>query len=374
MIRVLHFADLTNRYDVSDTIVQHADWYRFQVGICVRTSKSNIAAPVYSPRTPRWVLKGTSRWSIPQTAWRLARLLRAWKSDILHTHNYDQAVIGWLATRMCPKTRLVVGRHYSDSIYRSSSGWKRQTLLALEQAVNRAATRIVVPSRYIHEILTQRQRISPDKISTVHYGFSSEKYDVPLPSDLRRFQEKLGLKGRFVIGNFSRLHEGKGLHFLIEAIAQLRRRWPNLTLLVVGEGPERTALEQLIQDYNLSDVVRLLGWRRDAMTIMAAVDIVVQPTLEEAFSQVMVEALWMRKPLVITDVGGATDIIIDEQNGILIPKSNVTALVSAIERLVSDKPLQDRLGAAGQTYVKKNLAIEKIIPQYEQVYNQVMES
>ena len=92
-------------------------------------------------RTPtRWVLNGTSKKEIPRAACRLASLLRRWRADVLHTHHYDQAVIGWLATRIYRKTRLVIGRHYSDSIYRSTTGLKRKTLLALEQMVNRAAT------------------------------------------------------------------------------------------------------------------------------------------------------------------------------------------------------------------------------------------
>jgi len=96
--------------------------------------------------------------------------LSVW-ADILHTHLYDEAVIGWLAKRIYPKTRLVVGRHYSDSIYRSTTGVKRKTLLALEQMVNRAAARIVVPSTYIRDILTRWQGINPTKVDLVPYGF-----------------------------------------------------------------------------------------------------------------------------------------------------------------------------------------------------------
>src|SRR5262249_22314564 len=137
MIRVLQFADVVNRYDFIDNIVQWADAGRFLVGVCVRSPQSNIAEPVYAQRTPRWVLGGLSRWSIPRAAWQLARLLRDWRAQILHVHHYDQAVIGWLATRLHPITRLVVGRHYSDAIYRSTAGLKRTGLLGIEQRVNR---------------------------------------------------------------------------------------------------------------------------------------------------------------------------------------------------------------------------------------------
>src|SRR5262249_19194528 len=144
--------------------------------------------------------------------------------------------------------------------------------------------------------------------------------------EIQRVRTELGLEGRFVLGNFARLHEEKGQRVLIEALASLRPRYPQLTLVVVGEGPERGALEAQVRDCGLDDRVRFLGWRHDAMMLMAAVDVVVQPTLQEAFSQVMAEALWMGKPLVITDVSGAPDIIRDGRNGLLVPRGNAPAL------------------------------------------------
>lgn len=372
MIRVLHFASIINRYDFIDNIIRYADPGRFRVGVCVCSPHSNIAAPVYSDDTPRWVLGTQSRWRIPWAAQRLACILRRWKADVLHTHHYDEAVIGWLATRLCPSVRLVVGRHYSNAIYRSSHGMKRRALLGLEQVVNRSAARIVVPSTYIRQILTQRQGIDPDKVDLVPYGFVAERYDVP-SSHVRRVREDLKLDGQFVLGSFGRLDAEKGQQYLIRAVSQLRSRIPRLHLLLVGEGPERGALQRQIQTAGLGDSVHLLGWRRDAMALMATVDAVVQPTMQEAFSQVMVEALWMRKPLIITDVSGAVDIIRDSDNGLLVPKGDVAALATGIERL-SDNRLRTRLAAAGRKYVEEHLAIDKIIPRYEEAYLRTMES
>src|SRR5438270_12285746 len=82
MIRVVQFADVANRYDFIDNIVQFADPTRFTIGVCVRTPDSNIAEPVYHPDTCRWVLPGLGKRAIPTTAWRLAQLLRRWRADI----------------------------------------------------------------------------------------------------------------------------------------------------------------------------------------------------------------------------------------------------------------------------------------------------
>lgn len=371
MIRVLQFADVINRHDFIDVIVQNLDRTRFEVGVCVRSEACNIARPEFPADAPRWVVPWRSRRTLLAAAWRLANVLRRWRVDVLHTHHYDEALIGWMATRLHRRTRLVVGRHYSDAIYRSARGWKRRTLLALERVVNRSATRIVVPSRYIAEILVEWQHVPSDKIDLVPYAFCPEKYVVPTALDVGQIKHELGLNGQLVLGNFSRLHEEKGHRFLIEAMQKLHSRL-DVTLLIVGEGPERAALQRQIATAGLERGVRLLGWRRDAMRLMAAVDAVVQPTLQEAFSQVMAEALWMGKPLVISDVSGAPDVVRDGETGLLVPKEDPAALARAIERLASDAILRTRLGEAGRAYVRKHLVVEKIIPQYERAYLKAM--
>jgi glycosyltransferase involved in cell wall biosynthesis len=371
MIRVLQFADLVNRYDFIDAIVRRADRSRFEIGVCVRTHDSNIEPPEYCAATPHWVLNGVCRRELPRASYQLANLLRRWKVDILHTHHYEQAVIGLLATTMAPHTRLVVGRHYSDTLYRLRSAWKKKSLLVVEQIVNRCAARIVVPSQYIQQIVTSWQGIPKNKVDQVPYGFVEEKYAIE-PADVERVRNELKLSGRLVVGNFGRLHDDKGQRFLIEAIRELRSRIPSVLVLIVGEGPERSNLEQQIYATGLEQHVKLLGWRRDAITLMHAVDVVVQPTLQEAFSQVMAEALWLCKPLVITDVGGVSDVITNGVNGLLVPKEDSSALITAIKLLADDAELRRRLGASGRAHVQQHLHIDKIISQYEQVYLRAM--
>ena len=125
--------------------------------------------------------------------------------------------------------------------------------------MNRAAARIIVPSTSIREILTRRQGIDPAKVDLVPYGFVPEKYVPPHPDEVQRLRAELGLEGRFALGNFARLHEEKGQRFLIRAMEDLHADFPQLALLIVGEGPERAALEQQIRDAGLGDVIRLLG-------------------------------------------------------------------------------------------------------------------
>jgi glycosyltransferase involved in cell wall biosynthesis len=372
MIRVLQFAGCINRHDFIDTIIQHADPRRFAMGVAVGTLDCNFAEPRFGAAIPRWLVPWKPLRGIVGAAYRLAGIMRDWKADILHTHHYDEALIGWLATRLNRRTKLVVGRHYSTEILLSTTGLKRSTLVRAEQIANRGATRIIAPSSFIVDQLTRDQGVCSAKVDHVPYAFVAEKYAAHTPTARPDMRRELEIEGRFAIGSFARMFDVKGHRFLLEAMAQLRARVPEASLLLVGDGPARGDLERLVRDRGLGNVVRMLGWRRDTMAVMSAVDAVVQPTLSEAFSQAMVEALWMAKPLVMTDVSGARDVIRHGENGLLVPPGDPRALAHAIERLAGDPPLRASLARYGRAYVENNLSIEAVIPRYERAYSRAM--
>jgi glycosyltransferase involved in cell wall biosynthesis len=368
VIRVIHFARIINPSDFIDNIISAANPNQFQMAVCVRSTTSSLSAARSGAEIPKYFVTWSSKQNIPMAVLRLAAVLRDWQPDILHTHHYEEAVIGWLATRLVPRTRLVIGRHYSNTIYRVSTGVKRSVLLRFENGANRAASRIVVPSTFISQILTQWQNVPAAKVDTIPYGFDPGKYAAIDPAAAQRIRQELGLEGHILVGTFGRLHQEKGHRFLIQAMAQLRRSTIPTTLLVLGQGPERAALEQQIADAHLGDRVRLMGWRSDAMSVMSALDMVVQPSLEEAFSQVMGESLFMGKPLIMSDVGGVADVIRNGENGLIVPPADPAALAAAIESLSADASLRLRLGCAGKKYAGEHLTIRRVVPLYEQTY------
>jgi len=368
MIRVMQFADVINRHDFIDVILKHADRKQFKLFACLRTMESNIAGPEYSSDVTVCLLPGTSRWWIPLTTIRLAWLLRKHEIDVLHTHHFDQAVVGWLATRFSPKAKLVVGRHYSGSIYELSRGWKQKLLLWLEQRVNRAAAFIIVPTVFIQRILCERQSITRDKVAVVPYAFIPEKYDVTSFATIQQIREELNVEAKTVFANFARLHPEKGHTYLLQAIQKIKGQIPAARFLIVGDGAHKHALQQEIIERGLQGQVQLLGWRKDAMSIMNAADVVIQPTLLEAFSQVMAEAMYLAKPLIITRVSGAEEIVEDGVNGFIVPLRDPDALAERVLRLCYDAPLRNSMGLNGQSRIKVAYTVAEVIPKYEAVF------
>jgi glycosyltransferase involved in cell wall biosynthesis len=159
---------------------------------------------------------------------------------------------------------------------------------------------------------------------------------------------------------------------MLRAMREIRDELPDLIWLVIGEGPDRRRLERAISDANLDDRVRLLGLRPDALQIIGAADAVVQPSLHEAYSQVMAEALWMRRPLVMTTVSGATDLITSGETGLLVPKANASALADALRVMYHDAALREHLGKNGRYRVEQHLSLGVIMPRFENTYTEVV--
>jgi glycosyltransferase involved in cell wall biosynthesis len=374
MLRVLHFAGTINRYDFIDTVIRFADPRRFRMMACTFTAQSNIEDPGYErDGIPHFVLGvRRSKTNFPRAIARLTTLLRRERVDILHTHHYDEALIGLVAARLAGTPAVVVGRHYHDEIYLLTNGFKRKALLALEGWVNRRAKAIVVPSTPIRSLLVERQRVPADKVHVIPYGFDfrADRYRPPTQEEVERIREELGLQGYFVVGNFARHHRLKGQEYLLHAFARFVQDEPSARLLMVGDGPDHGRLRALARELGLEETGRVLftGWRKDARRLMGAVDVVVHPTLLDSFPQVMVEAMALGKPLITTPAAGPMDQVRPGRTGLMVPMRDVEALYGALVWVRTHGEEARAMGERARAYVQAELDIRSVIPRYEAVY------
>jgi len=373
-VRVLQFADLVNRHDFIDTIVRNTDPGSFAMSVCTMARPSNIEDPRYGEAgISCHELPTATRWQYPWAAIRLASLLRRQRIDVVHAHHFDPCVIAAAATLLRPRTRLVVGRHYSDAIYLHATGWRRRAMLGIERVVNRRAGRVVVPSSRIMGLLVEGQGVPADKVALIPYGFDAAKYERVEPATVQGLRATLGLDGRFTIATFGRLYEDKGHRFVLAALAEVLASVPNLRYCIVGEGAQRPSLERQVREFGLRDVVTFLGWRHDVPELMAAVDVVVQPSVQEAFSQSMAEALFMGRPLVIADVSGASELVPDDSIGVIVPCRDPAAIARALIELAGTPERRSALGGAARRHARGAFTIERAIPLYEAVYREAVD-
>jgi L-malate glycosyltransferase len=173
--------------------------------------------------------------------------------------------------------------------------------------------------------------------------------------------------GAFVIATTGSLITGKGHDVLIRAFARLSAE-PMPHLLILGDGPERNALEALVGSLGIAARVHFLGYIRDFVEVYQAADLFALASRGDAFGLVLAEAGHFGLPSVSTRVGGIPEVIAHEETGLLVPPDDVTAFSSALERLMGDKALRARFGSAAAARVEAMFTVDRMARQFEEAY------
>jgi glycosyltransferase involved in cell wall biosynthesis len=188
---------------------------------------------------------------------------------------------------------------------------------------------------------------------------------------------ELGWTRNPIIAATSRLDPEKGHETLLDAMGIVRRHRPDCRLLIAGtssvnQAARHAALQRRISDLKLDEMVRLLGFRRDMPSLVAAADICVLPAHAEACGRVLFEAMAMAKPVVATMSGGTPEIVVDGLTGLLVAPRNPVALGEALLALLKDPAKRQTLGAAGRERAVKEFSIQAHVRQTMAVYTDVL--
>lgn len=254
--------------------------------------------------------------------------------------------------RFAPNSKVLVLVHGIDV-------W--EPLSARRHAALLAADLLMAPSFYTAQKLTEVQSVPPQKIRKLPWPLNEEVLrmsespaDLPLPPNFPRSPVIL------TVGRWAASERYKGADDLIHAVAQLRPAFPGLNLVAVGGGDDLPRLKKIASDLNVAAAVHFLEGisRRELAACYARADIFALPSAGEGFGFVFLEAMAFGKPLVGAQAGGATDLIEDGVNGLLVPPRDQAALLQAIERLLRDDSLRAALGQKGAKIVRQKYRFE----------------
>lgn len=170
-----------------------------------------------------------------------------------------------------------------------------------------------------------------------------------------------------------RLSEEKGQALAIDALSSLATKWPRLVLLLAGDGPSEMNLRSKAEKFGISGRIRFLGFRPDAAQLLRAADLVVMPSLSEGLPLVAVEALATARTVVATRVGGTPEVIADGETGLLVAPE-ASEMAAAIDRVLADRALANRLGLCGRTFVEKHFSIDRQVEQTAALYWKLLAS
>lgn len=277
----------------------------------------------------------------------LTWLLKRGNFDIIHAHGSKAQVLGLLAGRLAGvPVRLahVHGWAFQDPVHAMSP----RTQMAFLRTTFRWATRIIAVSHsnvqtgLAHGIGRRSQYVVIEP--PVEFG----RFARP-PSDPTMVRRRLGLgPSDRVIGSVMRLASQKAPLDFVEAAARVRARMPEAKFVIVGDGPLLADVRAAVAQRSLQGAVLLLGYRRDVPALLSAFDVFALSSLWEGLPIVYLEAMAAGKPVVGTDVDGASEAVEDGVTGILVPPRDPMALGDAILQVAADPDLAQRMGAAGR--------------------------
>ncbi len=175
-------------------------------------------------------------------------------------------------------------------------------------------------------------------------------------------------QSNFWIGTIANLEWNKGLHFLIRAAGDLKRRGLDFVLCIVGEGGERIFLETLIEDEGLKEHVYMPGFFENAANYIKAFDIVALPSTKEGLPYVLMEAGLAGEAVVATDVGGVGDIVEDKVSGLLVKPKDHRGLADKLETQIKDATIREEYAQALKQKVEKDFSLEKMVKETSALY------
>jgi glycosyltransferase involved in cell wall biosynthesis len=288
----------------------------------------------------------------------LFRWLKRHRCDVVSTHSSTDS---WLAAiallalgRPYPMVRT---RHISAPVPRN---------LPTRWLYTHATARIVTTGEALKKELIETNGYRAARIDSVPTGIDGARF---APGDRAAARASLGLPAEgTLVGIVATLRSWKGHRYLVEAVAALPG---TVALAIVGDGPQRKALEALVDKLGLRTRVRFAGNQRDVLPWLQALDIFVLPSYaNEGVPQALVQAMLAGLPCVTTHAGSIAELAVPEQTALVVPPQDVPALRAAIERILKDPSLGKRLGAAARKHCSERYSYERMLERMETIYRQ----
>ncbi|MDB5799484.1 MAG: glycosyl transferase family 1 [Rhodocyclales bacterium] len=334
-------------------------------GLIARGHRVTILAPAESSiyrRASEW---GVGAVALPLVKKRIGPLLslRGWlianahDVDLLNTHSSTDSWLAALAVRtVAPRLPIVRTRHISAPVRNSTANrWLYAT----------AATHVVTTGESLRRELIANLGVAEESSTSIPTGIDTRRF---APGDKAAARAQLGLEAEiFWIGIVATLRSWKGHSYLLEALEQLPD--PRVRLLIVGDGPQRQALEAKVIELGLTERVRFAGEQKDVVPWLQALDVFALPSYaNEGVSQAVMQAMLVGLPIVTTAVGSMRDIIDNRHTGLIIAAKDSVQLADAIQSLHSDPAAAHLLGERAHAFALEHCSLERMLDRMEAIF------
>ncbi|MEZ4456895.1 MAG: glycosyltransferase [Gemmatimonadales bacterium] len=292
---------------------------------------------------------------------RVLGALRALRPTVVHTHHFSALLNTLPAGALAGPFRRTHTEH--SRLYladRADHRW------LLRQASRRVPAFAVVGESMV-DWYRNEVGISTSRLRVVVNGVDTGRFAPPSAEERAALRRQLGLPEGVLVGSVGRLASVKNYGLLIRAAAAARRVEPRVVLVLIGEGPEREALEAEARAAGLGDAVHFAGWQRDSAPWVRALDVFALSSLSEALPIALLEAMAAAVPVLGTEVGDVTGIVRASSAGLVTRPDDETGYHAALTQLVTSERRID-YGRAGRVAVERDYSIESMTRKYLDCY------
>ena len=298
-------------------------------------------------------------------AWRLSRVVKQLRPDIIHAHDAHGIAMASLAlslgassTKGRSAPALVAARRLDFHLGRNSfSRWK-----------HRQVDCFIAASEAIRQMLLA-DGVPADHTVTVHDGIDVDRVVAAPPVNVH---EAFWLPHQApVVGNVAALVPHKGQRYLIEAAHLVVREVPDARFVILGEGELRESLERQVREYHLEKHVLLPGFRTDVLGCIKGFDLFVLSSVTEGLGTALLDAMACSRAIAATRAGGIPEVVVDGENGLLVPPRDHAAMARAIVRLLNDQAVRRHMVEAGLSRVRSRFTVERMVVETADVYARV---
>lgn len=302
--------------------------------------------------------------------YKLLKIIKANKPQILHCHLFYANYFGRLAAIITRVTVVIITEHGTYSNFKKFYHHWIDFILSL------FTSRIIAVSKAVREYLCKQSLISFRKVNVIYNAVDIDRFDKVYELNKNLMRKRLGsYDSDLLIGCVSTIVPWKGQAILLKAFAKIVEIIPSAKLYIIGRSNHEfeEQLDNFIQDNGLLENVHFLGERRDIPEILKALDIFVFPSLTEGLGISLLEAMYMGIPPIASNIEGITEVIEHGKDGLLFNTGNSRILSDSILRLINDREKALKIGLNAREKIKENFSPSHYIDKLQLLYMQLLE-
>ncbi len=302
------------------------------------------------------------------TLWRLIRLFRRERPDIVHTHTAKAGTIGRIAAILA-RVPIIIHTFHGHVLHGYFGSLETIIYCMIERILAYFSKSIITVSEQCRTDILNLGIGSPDKVQTIPLGLELDRFAEPIPNARQELRDKYNIpQDAFVTGMIARMVPIKRHQDLFNAIPIVLQSHPDAYFLIVGDGECRANLDALAEELNITHRCIFAGFHHDLDRIYKAVDLVVLTSANEGLPVAIIESLSSGISVVSTRVGGVPELIDDGKTGYIVEPGDIDSIADGLIKAIADPEKTRSMGKIAQKETIEKYSIRRLVKDIEELY------